>query len=40
MNYYKLNVFGTQWIKCDYDNTKTTINLYDDNLNFKGVGLY
>ena len=40
MNYYKLNVFGTLWIKCVLNESKRQINLYDDNLNFKGVGLY
>lgn len=43
MKYYKLNYGGTQWIECQFDNTKQQINLYDyinGKMVFIGIGLY
>lgn len=40
MKYFKLNIFGTQWIECVLDETKRQISLYNDNFEFKGIGLY
>ena len=40
MIYYKLNNNGTNWIKTKYKKGLRQIKLYDDNLNFKGIGLY
>jgi len=40
MTYYKLNSNGTEWIRTSFDPSKRQIKLYDDNLEFKGVGLY
>ena len=40
MQYYKLNNNGTKWIKTTYKEGFRTIKLYDDNLKFKGLGLY
>ena len=40
MKYYKLNSQGTKWIETNYKEGLKQINLYDDNLNFKGIGLY
>ncbi len=40
MKYFKLNIFGTAWIPCKRLGYERTIALYDDNLEFKGIGLY
>ncbi len=40
MKYYKLNNSGTKWIKTEYNPTKKTVKLYDNNLKFYGIGLY
>lgn len=41
--YYKIGPNGTKWIPCQFDRTKTQINLYDKfegKMIFLGVGLY
>ena len=44
MKYYKLNCYGTKWGCIDINkvdvNDYKQINLYDDNLEFIGIGLY
>jgi len=38
MKYYIIS--GNKWIQSKFDPQKRLINLYDDNLNFFGIGMY
>ena len=40
MQYYRLNNNGTKWIKTEYNPTKRQIKLYNNELKFKGIGLF
>ena len=43
MKYLKLNSSGTKWININYDiniSDYKQVKIYDDNLNFVGIGLY